>query len=526
MSSAMMDMYFNSTSSDSILTEMLDIDIKTEIDTLMGGHNDLSGFNFADLPPLELDDSPDVRWFSSNSNLSNSSFNLDFSAEDAITQMVNPNVVMPVNNMRSPSPSLKESHLTFSPSNLKPTNNTANSINAANSIAVKKDLIASLDNVNGLLRHSVVNHQQERKHTPILAKQQSQTFTKVVTPILAKTIVKNVAKTTPTLLSFRNAVQRQLTSPVTVSQVSNITSIRAFTNPNANQRKQQFNHTRIKFESDQQHNITIKQSPTISNQQFNQQLNPQTIHRPYPKPAYSYSCLIAMALKNSKSGSLPVSEIYNFMCKHFPYFKSAPNGWKNSVRHNLSLNKCFEKIEKPALNGAQRKGCLWAMNPSKISKMDEEVQKWSKKDPGAIRRAMVFPETLESLERGELKFSCSYDEMETFGDSCGSAESEEGSESEPEVEQETETDVDHPYSTTQQFINISGIKVEDEDPDFDVEVASMYDDEQDIEDDEDILRMEMALAEKELLEYEGRVTVATTNATSGARRRKTYYIHQ
>lgn len=94
---------------------------------------------------------------------------------------------------------------------------------------------------------------------------------------------------------------------------------------------------------------------------------------------------------NLVSGSLPVSEIYNFMCKHFPYFKTAPNGWKNSVRHNLSLNKCFEKIEKPALNGAQRKGCLWAMNPAKISKMDEEVQKWSRKDPQAIKRAMVNP---------------------------------------------------------------------------------------------------------------------------------------
>merc|ERR1712241_583734 len=123
----------------------------------------------------------------------------------------------------------------------------------------------------------------------------------------------------------------------------------------------------------------------------------------YPKPAYSYSCLIALALKNSHTGSMSVSEIYKFMCEHFPYFKNAPSGWKNSVRHNLSLNKCFEKIEKPASNGSQRKGCLWAMNPNKIQKMNEEVQKWSRKDPQAIKKGMAIPDCLPALERGEMK---------------------------------------------------------------------------------------------------------------------------
>ncbi|XP_037735022.1 forkhead box protein N4 isoform X1 [Chelonia mydas] len=123
----------------------------------------------------------------------------------------------------------------------------------------------------------------------------------------------------------------------------------------------------------------------------------QEVHpKHYPKPIYSYSCLIAMALKNSKTGSLPVSEIYSFMKEHFPYFKTAPDGWKNSVRHNLSLNKCFEKVENK-MSGTSRKGCLWALSPAKIDKMEEEMQKWKRKDLAAIHRSMANPEELDKL---------------------------------------------------------------------------------------------------------------------------------
>ncbi|XP_076027471.1 forkhead box protein N1 [Genypterus blacodes] len=116
----------------------------------------------------------------------------------------------------------------------------------------------------------------------------------------------------------------------------------------------------------------------------------------FPKPVYSYSILIFMALKNSRTGSLPVSEIYGFMTEHFPYFKTAPDGWKNSVRHNLSLNKCFEKVENKNGN-TSRKGCLWALNPAKVEKMQEELHKWRRKDPVTVRRSMARPEDLDRL---------------------------------------------------------------------------------------------------------------------------------
>ncbi|KAK3717518.1 hypothetical protein QZH41_013783 [Actinostola sp. cb2023] len=82
------------------------------------------------------------------------------------------------------------------------------------------------------------------------------------------------------------------------------------------------------------------------------------------KPPYSFSSLIFMAIEESPSKRLPVKDIYNWIMERFPYFRDARLGWKNSVRHNLSLNKCFKKVDK-FKGGVQNvgKGSLWTVDP-------------------------------------------------------------------------------------------------------------------------------------------------------------------
>ena len=64
------------------------------------------------------------------------------------------------------------------------------------------------------------------------------------------------------------------------------------------------------------------------------------------KPPLSFACMIFMALESSPTKTLPVKQIYEWIQWKFPHYRTAAQGWKNSVRHNLSLNKCFKKVEK------------------------------------------------------------------------------------------------------------------------------------------------------------------------------------
>lgn len=107
------------------------------------------------------------------------------------------------------------------------------------------------------------------------------------------------------------------------------------------------------------------------------------------KPPYSFSLLIYMAIEHSPNKCLPVKEIYSWILDRFPYFATAPTGWKNSVRHNLSLNKCFQKVERShgKVNG---KGSLWCVDPEYKPNLMQAL----KKQP--------FPSALTSPESGSL----------------------------------------------------------------------------------------------------------------------------
>eukprot|EP01135_Chromosphaera_perkinsii_P003618 Nk52_evm27s249 gene=Nk52_evmTU27s249 len=79
------------------------------------------------------------------------------------------------------------------------------------------------------------------------------------------------------------------------------------------------------------------------------------------KPPYSYAVLIVHAINSTPEKQMTLSEIYDWVLEHFPYYKDIGSGWKNSIRHNLSLNKTFVRV--PRSKEKPGKGAYWKVVP-------------------------------------------------------------------------------------------------------------------------------------------------------------------
>lgn len=80
------------------------------------------------------------------------------------------------------------------------------------------------------------------------------------------------------------------------------------------------------------------------------------------KPPYSYATMITQAILSNEDGVMSLSEIYDWIASHYAYYKYSKTGWQNSIRHNLSLNKAFEKV--PRRPNEPGKGMKWQISES------------------------------------------------------------------------------------------------------------------------------------------------------------------
>ncbi|CAG7830633.1 unnamed protein product [Allacma fusca] len=79
------------------------------------------------------------------------------------------------------------------------------------------------------------------------------------------------------------------------------------------------------------------------------------------RPPFTYASLIRQAIIESPDKQLTLNEIYNWFQNTFCYFRRNAATWKNAVRHNLSLHKCFCRVENV-------KGAVWTCDDFEYAK--------------------------------------------------------------------------------------------------------------------------------------------------------------
>lgn len=110
---------------------------------------------------------------------------------------------------------------------------------------------------------------------------------------------------------------------------------------------------------------------------------------PGEKPNYPLPTLIKLAIYDSPRGRLTLQEIYQALEDRFEWFRQRTDelSWKNSIRHNLSLRKCFLKVQRPITEPG--KGSYWMIDLTQ-GEGNKRVRKRNKKPTKSQLAAQAY----------------------------------------------------------------------------------------------------------------------------------------
>lgn len=87
------------------------------------------------------------------------------------------------------------------------------------------------------------------------------------------------------------------------------------------------------------------------------------------KPPFSYATMISQAILSTSEHIMSLADIYDWISTKYSFYRFSKSGWQNSIRHNLSLNKAFEKVPRRA--DEPGKGMKWQI----VQQFKEDFQK-------------------------------------------------------------------------------------------------------------------------------------------------------
>lgn len=116
------------------------------------------------------------------------------------------------------------------------------------------------------------------------------------------------------------------------------------------------------------------------------------------KPPHSYAQLIGMAILSTTEEKLTLARIYDWIKERYAFYRFSSGGWQNSIRHNLSLNKSFEKVARRT--DEPGKGMKWQIVPAQRDDFIRKGLTHARRPPGRGSSATNSPS--KDLSSGEV----------------------------------------------------------------------------------------------------------------------------